>query len=247
VNVLDKLRIAICDENERDAEGYARICRTVCQNGNVPAELKIYTNNFDFMFDLGDDAFSTLLSILIVEPEGGFADSAIIAREKGYDGLILYLSHSTVPERYHQAFDAEAFNFVQKVTDSQTLARFQAVFSKALEAAKQLERQYIVLSCAGEYRQIEIRDIHCFEAAAAAHMIRVEYDGGSFDFPSTLQKLEERLRGRGFVRTHRSYIVAIQAVRRLEPNEVILSGDSKVPVSRSYYAALKSAMDRWEL
>ena len=243
---MEKLRIVLCDANVREMEYYADICRGICAINNIPAELKLYSNSHDLLFDLKDDAFSALVSIVVIDPAGDFAGIPAAMRGDGYDGLIFYLSHSTVPEQYHQAFDADAYNYAQKGGDYNSLLRFQMTFKESLQAARKLERQYIAVSCAGEYRQIEIRDIYYFEAAME-HMIKVEYRGGSFRFPSTLQRLEERLRGRGFVRTHRSYIVAIHAVRRLEPNEVVLSDGSEVPVSRSYYAALKSAMDRWEL
>ena len=242
---MEKLRIAICDENTQEADGYAQICRSICENNNVPIELKCYTNNNSFLFDAKDDAYRALLSILIVEPEGDFAAIPATVRKQGYDGLILYLSHSTAPECYHQAFDVDAFNFVQKDTDHKTLVRFQEVFANALTAARQLERQYIVLSCAGEYRQIEIKDVYYFEAMDK--MVRVEYNGGIFQFVSTLQSLYERLDGRGFVRTHRSYIVAIDAISRLDSDELTLNNGRKIPVSRSYFTAVKSAKDRWQL
>ena len=243
---MEKIRIVICDENKQDAEGYATICRSICERCDIPAEFKLYDNSNDFLFDLEDDTFCALMSLLIVEPEGGFAAIPATARKEGYDGLVLYLSQSSSPERYHQAFDAEAYNYLQKGTDTKTLTRFQMVFEKALQAAKHLERQYIVLSCAGEYKQIEVNDIYYFESAME-HMINVEYQEGSFKFPSTLNSLEERLSERGFVRTHRSYIVSLNAVDHFDFKELTLNNGRKIPVSHTYHAALKSAMAKWQI
>jgi len=242
---MDRIRIALCDANRHEAEGYAKICRSVGENKGISVEIKIYLSNDDLMFDLEDDAFKALFSIMIIDPEGGFAATPAIARQEGFDGLILYLSHSTVPHCYHQAFDAEAYNYVQKGIDPQTLYRFQSVFAKTLGAAKQLDRHYIAVSCAGEYRQINVKDIRYFEAMDK--MVRVEYNNESFQFPSTMQSLEERLDGRGFVRTHRSYIVAIDAIQHLNSDDVTLNNGRRVPVSRSYYSAVKSAKIRWQL
>lgn len=243
---MNKLRIVLCDENPQEVEGYAKICRSICERSGVPMEMKTYTNGDDLLFDMKDDAFLALVNMIIVEPEGCFAAIPVTARKKGYDGLILYLSDSTKPERYHQAFDVDAYNFVQKGTEMKTLARFQAVFEKSINAAKQLERQYIVVSCAGEYKQIEVKEILYFEGSME-HMVRIEYTGGEFYFPSTLQKLEERLRDRGFARTHRSFIVAIDAIRQLDHNEIVMTNGRKIPVGRNYYSSLKSAVERWQL
>ena len=243
---MEKLRIVICDENKQDAEAYATICRSICERCEIPVEMKLYSNSSDLLFDLKDDAFCSLVSILMVEPEGSFAAIPATARKEGYDGLILYLSQSTEHERYLQAFDAEAFNFTRKGTDEKTLTRFQTVFEKAIRAAQTLERQYIVLSCAGEYKQIEVKDIYYFEAAME-HMISVEYRDGSFKFPSTLQGLEERLSGRGFVRTHRSYIVALDAISHLGSDEVTLNNGRRIPISRGYSSSVKAAKNRWQV
>jgi len=246
VTRMDKMRIVICDEAKQEAEGYAKICRSICERCDATVEIKIYDNSSELLFDLKDDAFCALMSILIVEPEGSFAEIPAMARQEGYDGLILYLSHSTLPERYHQAFDTDSYNFVQKGTGIDELARFQTVFEKAVQTAKHLDRQYVVLSCGGEYRQIDIKDIYYFESAAE-HMISVEYRGGDFKFPSTLNNLEERLSDRGFVRTHRSYIVALASIGHFNFKELALNNGRKLPVSRTCYAGLKAAMDKWKI
>ena len=40
------------------------------------------------------------------------------------------------------------------------------------------------------------------------------------------------LAGKGFVRTHAAYIVALRYCRKFEKNDIVLEGDVKVPVSR---------------
>jgi len=234
------------DENTREAEEYASICRNICEKQNVPAEFKIYADSGSLLFDMEDDAFRALVSILIVEPETKLITIADTVRKLGFDGLILYLSYSRLAEHYHQAFDVEAYNYLQKGTDEKSMSRFESVFVSSLNAAQELERQYIVLNCAGEYKQIDIKDIYYFEAAME-HMISIVYRGGDFKFPSTLQNLGEQLGSRGFARSHRSYIVALSAIQTVKSNELILYNGQRIPVSRSYYSNLKSAIDRWAI
>ena len=243
---MDKLRIVICDENKIEAEGYAKICSGICESKSILADLKIYLSNHDLMFDMEDKAFSALVSMLIIEPAGSFEKIAETVRKEGYDGIILYLSHSISMEYYHQAFDVGAYNFIQKGTDKKSLARFQSIFEQTLEAAKRPARHHIVVSAGGEYKQIEIKDIYYFEAAMD-HMINVEFRNGSFKFISTLKSLEERLRNRGFSRSHRSYLISIGAVHKLEYDQVTLTNGKKLPVSRSYYASLKTALEKWNI
>ena len=47
-----------------------------------------------------------------------------------------------------------------------------------------------------------------------------------------MQDFEKELAGKGFVRTHAAYIVALRYCRKFEKNDIVLEGDVKVPVSR---------------
>jgi len=65
----------------------------------------------------------------------------------------------------------------------------------------------------------------------------------------TISSLEAALDPKTFVRIHRSYIVNLERVTRLEPygkdsHIAILSDGSRLPVSRSGYARLKTFLDQ---
>ena len=242
---MEKLRLILCDDNKQEAEYYAGICRAVCDRNTVPAELKIFTNVNDLLFDIEDPTFLSLVGIMIVEPGSSFAATPVMVRANGYDGMILYLSHVLTPEYCMRAFDAGAYNFMQKGTDPSNLSRFESVLELALQATRRLNRQYLLLNCVGEYKQVEVKEIQYFEAIDK--MVVVEYTGGRFQFVSTIQSLEERLRYCGFARVHRSYIVAIDAIHRLAYEEVMLNNGRTIPVGRNYYASVKSVMNRWQL
>ena len=242
---MEKLRIVLCDTNKHELEGHAKICRAICEQRGVPADLRLYSNSSGLLFDMGDDEFSASVNIFIIDPENGFETVSSAVREKGYDGMILYLSHSDSAEHYRQAFDVGAFNFVQKGTDPQILSRFQSVFESAIQAAKQVERQYLAVSYAGEFRRIDVKDIQYFEAAAD-HMINIVHRDGSFKFLSTMQSLEERFSDRGFVRVHRSYLVSVNAVHRVDSDGLTLNNGDRILVSRDRYASLKAAMLCWQ-
>jgi len=240
-----KLRIVLCDANKQELEGYATVCRGICEKNDVSADFTFYSNDNEVMFDMGSCEFSAEVSIFVVDPDNGLSEIPAAIRKLGYDGMILYLSHSKSLEHYRQAFDVGAYNFVEKGTDPVILSRFQSVFESALQNAKQIDRQYMVVSYAGEYKRIEVSEIQYFESAAN-HMINVVYNGGSFKFLSTMQGLEENLRDRGFVRIHRAFLVSVDAIHRVEPDEVTLNNGKRLLVSRDRYPSLKTTMLSWQ-
>ncbi len=243
---MEKLRIVICDENAGDAQGYADICRAICDKDGPPAELKCYTDVGEFLFDMGEDTFTTLVSIMIVDPDSSFAPIPVNFRKAGYDGLILYLTHSKEEKHWLPGYDIGAYNYIFKGNDEKSISRFRTVFKKALDAANRINRQYLVFRSSGVYKQIEIKEVLYFEGIMD-HVVRVEHGSGRFEFRSELKKLEDRLSASGFVRPHQSFLVSIDAISTVTTTELTLNDGRQIPIGRSYYPALKAEIERWKV
>jgi DNA-binding LytR/AlgR family response regulator len=239
---LDILRIVICDTNPAELERCTAVCRAVCERKQLPALFTTFPSSQALLFQMMHPVFSSAVSILVLEPFNGCEVVAEAVRKMGYDGIILYHSWTTEKKYFYQAFDAGAFNYIEKGGQ----VRFETVFEEALKAARELERQYIALRFAGEYRQIDLRDIYYFEASMN-HMVCVWYASGKFLFRSTLSELEQRLSARDFVRVHRSYLVAIDMIHRISFEQVTLINGAAIPVGRSNFSALKEAIDKRSL
>ena len=237
---MDVLRIAICDTNPAELERYTSFCRAICERKQIPAVFTTFPSSEALLFQMLHPVFSAALSILVLEPFNGCEKVAESVRRFGYDGVILYLSRLTEEQYFYQAFNAGAYNYVKKGSHD----RFEAVFESALKAARDLERQYIALRFAEEYRQIDLRDIYFFETHMN-HMVCVWYTGGKFLFRASMSELEGRLSKRSFFRVHHSFLVALGAIWKLSSDQVTLFDGKSIPVSRRRYAALKEALDKW--
>jgi DNA-binding LytR/AlgR family response regulator len=58
----------------------------------------------------------------------------------------------------------------------------------------------------------------------------------------TMKRLEELLPSALFIRTHKSYIVAVQKIKIVKPAELVLADMQTIPVSGSYK---EEVMRRW--
>jgi two-component system LytT family response regulator len=110
-------------------------------------------------------------------------------------------------------------------------------------SAQQKER--IVVKSGTKIIIIPVEDIHYLEAAD--DFVKVHTANGSWLKNRTLSHFEKLLDPQQFVRTHRSYIVNITGITRLEPYEkenylAILRTGQKVPVSKTGYPRLKEAL-----
>ena len=107
------------------------------------------------------------------------------------------------------------------------------------------EQHRVVVRLSGKIRIIPVDDIHYLEAAD--DYVKVHTPEGSFLKNKTMGHFESVLNKDQFVRTHRSYMVNISEITRIDPYEkenhlAILRSGARVPVSKSGYVKLKSVL-----
>jgi len=107
------------------------------------------------------------------------------------------------------------------------------------------ERHRVVVKLSGKIRIIPVEDIHYLEAAD--DYVKIHSREGSFLKNKTMGHFENILNKAHFVRTHRSYILNISEITRIDPYEkdnhlAILKSGARVPVSKSGYSKLKSVL-----
>jgi two-component system LytT family response regulator len=107
------------------------------------------------------------------------------------------------------------------------------------------EQQRVVVRLSGKIRIIPVDDIHFLEAAD--DYVKVHTRDGSFLKNKTMGHFETVLNKDQFVRTHRSYMVNISEITRIDPYEkenhlAILKSGARVPVSKAGYVKLKSVL-----
>lgn len=116
-----------------------------------------------------------------------------------------------------------------------------------LESASQSpsQRQRIVVKNGSKIKIISVHDVQYLEAAD--DYVKIHTQEGYFLKNKTMSHFEQTLDEHQFVRSHRSYIVNVQHITRIDPYEkdnhvAILRSGAKVPVSRSGYGKLKEVL-----
>lgn len=174
------------------------------------------------------------LIFLGIEPGGfdGMAAAAAI-RQKGTDIDIVF--YTKEKSRVFNAFDVDAIHYL--VPGEFSSKRFRNVFEKALARSRRRDKAVIRLSCAGLHKTVPIARIYYFEVTN--RILTVHYEGGVFEFYSTMYKVEEKLKDFDFVRIHRSFLVARGFIADITHSEVTLFNGEKLPVGGRYLANLE--------
>lgn len=165
-----------------------------------------------------------------------FDDHAIRAFEQH---AVDYLLKPISKTRFDQA--------VTKFLDTRGLAADRENTRKLIDDVSQtagkLER--VVVKTGTKIKIIPTASIICLEADD--DYVKIHTDEGSFMKNKTMASFEEQLDPLQFVRVHRSFLVKIDHIIRLEPHEkdshiAVLSDGKKVSVSKNGYARLKQLL-----
>ena len=139
-------------------------------------------------------------------------------------------------DRFSKAID----KWLNQQTTTQQKSATEALLQSAAHSPSQSER--IVVKTAGRIKIIPLHDIQYLEAAD--DYVKILTAEGNYLKKKTMSYFEEVLDPKQFVRTHRSYIVNIQQITRIDAYEkenqvAILTSGAKIPVSKSGYTKLK--------
>jgi two-component system LytT family response regulator len=156
-----------------------------------------------------------------------------------------------------KAFEVRALDYLLKPFSRERLA--QALANVAARSAPEQELQAVAQEAArrhGPLERILVRDgarVHVVPAAsidwieAQDDYVQISAGGRTHLKNGRMAELEEGLDAGAFLRVHRSYIVNVAAIERIEaPTKdswcAVLKDGKRVPVSRSGYAKLREAM-----
>jgi two-component system LytT family response regulator len=112
-------------------------------------------------------------------------------------------------------------------------------------AATPVQSNRVVIKLNGKIKIIPVEDIHYLEAAD--DYVKIVTQEGSFLKNKTMSFFETMLDPQQFTRVHRSYILNVNQVTRIDPYEkenhlAILRSGARVLVSKTGYPRLKAAL-----
>ena len=144
-------------------------------------------------------------------------------------------------------FNQERFDkAIQKWSDQnnkQTEKNTQDLLETASQSPAQSQR--IVVKSGSKIKIIPVYDVLYLEAAD--DYVKIHTKEGYFLKNKTMGHFEQVLDAQQFVRSHRSYIINVQQITRIDPYEkdnhvAVLKAGTQIPVSRSGYGKLKEVL-----
>jgi len=210
-----------------------------------------------------NDGFEGIKAIMQHQPDLIFLDIQM-PKINGFEMLELIeqppaVIFTTAFDEYAiKAFDSHAIDYLLKPFIKE---RFDKALQKWLDqknvhydnpqllttaAQSPQQSQRIVVKTGGKIQIIPVHDIDYLEAAD--DYVKIFSKKGMYLKNKTMNYFEQVLSAQQFVRTHRSFMINVLMISRIDPYEkdnhiVVLQSGVQIPVSKSGYSKLKGILD----
>ena len=227
------MKIAICDDN----------MEYVSQIQEYLKELDINKLNTD-VYQSGEDLAEayresgSLYDAIFLDMEMGRLngiETANFIRKRDNDVIIVFITnHSQYMEK---CFECSPFDFLLKPVK---FDRFKEIFDKILIKVSEEPKFFVFSDTKGTVR-IPCRDVVYFEVQKH-NLIIYKNDGTSHKIRRTITDLIKDVDPSKFVRIHRSYIINLSYVYKIDESSIELQNtDNYIPLSSTYKSDLQDA------
>ncbi len=233
------LRIAVCDDEKFLAEGNKAVLETALAELCVTAEIAVYTDSRNLLYDITEDDFhyDLLLSDIEMPVISGMELAEKIKPFLPDIRIIFITSHI---EYAIDAFELSIFRYVPKSDIEKRLptAIKDAVSLINLEADKSY-----TIKAKGRFEKIPFRDILYIERDGKNAAINTS-DGVS-KVRKSLQAVFDELDSEEFIFIDRGYIVNLIHIMQIKNSTAVLKNGTVLPISRSHLQTVKEQINNY--
>lgn len=180
------------------------------------------------------------LSCIDVVAERGIEAAEEVRKENNRAHLIVIADLSLSPVQYLKPSIMASSLLLRPITPELVQKNLHEVISRLSNHYDESHKfEYFIIRTQGKSEYVNYDKIYYFEAREKH--VYVVTKRNEFGFYSTLDKIEKSL-PKNFARCHRSFIVNMDKIERIEfsQNDIFLQDDVCVPVSRSYKNIIRS-------
>lgn len=160
-------------------------------------------------------------------------EAARCLRQKGYRAMIVF---TTNHEQFvYEGYEVEAFRYLRKPVKRQEI---QACIERM---EKDMDSSALIFSFNRKKYCIPYRDI--LYISSCGHYLTVHTREREYEWKYLLKELQPKLPGQ-FVRCHRSFVVNMDYMRKLDGKRIFLNNGEEIDVAAGYLDDVRKAFSR---
>ena len=222
------MRIALVDDEQdmrRQLSGY--VARYAKENG---VELETV------QFPSGDailTGYEPVYDVIIFDVDMPGINGMDAARQvRAVDENVVILFVTNIAQYAINGYEVEAVDYIIKPIG---YFDFALKFQRALRRVQKNQGQQMVLDSDAGMVRVDVSDILYVEVLA--HYLIYHTETQDYRVRGSMKEHEEALRGYGFCRAHKSYLVNLRRIENIK-GSVVLIGSTELPLGRAYKESL---------
>lgn len=220
------IRIAVCDDLPDVITQVNEYLSEYQQQNNREFDVKSFSNAEDLWEHLKSNHCDLIiLDIELVNMNG--VELGHLIREKLNDHAVNIIYISAMDTYDRQLFEVQPINFLPKPIKKDKL---YTTIDLALQLIDDRNHIFVFKDKDGLHR-IRIKDIIYFESFA--HNFLLVTVNERYEFRAKMSDILRELSDYGFIQVHRSYIVNYDQIKAIKYEEIIMSDESSLPISRN--------------
>lgn len=234
------LNIAIVEDESAHAALLVRYIGEWSANNHIRCRFREFPNAESFLFEWEENRVWDALFLDIQMP--GIDGVELARRIREQDGRVAIVFTTGITDYLQEGYEVAALHYLVKPLDKQKVA---VCMERILDGREQAgDGQICLVETEGVAMRIRAKDIAYIEAFF--HETEMHVKEAVYRVREGIGVWKERLSGGGFfVLCHRSYLVNLLHVVRIDKTEVILDSGERIPLSRRSRGAVNEAFIRF--
>lgn len=230
------IRIGICDDDRMQREVMKKMCDKFFENIAMEFEAVLFSS--------GEEVVSysqehLLLLFLDIEMEGmdGISSMKHIEKMENVWRIVFVSGHE---EAVFDTFGIKTLGFIRKPVEFCECEKWLKIALKEFQA-----NRTIIFETQEGKKLVALDQILFLEAQG--NYVSVYKENENFLVNGNLKKWENELMDSSIIRVHKSYLVNLAYLERLEPKILLTKGEVEIPLGRQYKKMAKQSYESYIL
>lgn len=227
------LRFSICDSNKENLETLYTMLFDALTANKTPFLITKYDNYKEALNHCDNHV---AYDIIFIAVDGEDSEGMKLARYiRTYDSHCKIVITSAAKDYAYASYGIRAFNYILQPYNAQEV---KALADELCHIFQKIDARYITLNSKFGYYRIKHKDIVYVESLKRQVFFHCK-DGSVISINDKLDNIEKQLDDRRFLRCHKSYLVSMNYINKLENRHFTLISNITIPIPKESLNSIK--------
>lgn len=229
------IKVALCDDETKILEDLSLKIATAFKNAKAEIDLLKTDNPLELLDCLKSETVDVLFLDIDMPKISGMDIAEALLNSEKKTLLVFVTSHDAL---VYKSFKYHPFGFIRKAYFDEEIS---AVVNSAVDEIRKRDDTFSFKTNDGFYI-IRLMDILYFESES--NYVNVHTADKIYKFRGTLSSVERELTPKGFIRTHKGFLVNQKHIFSVKSEDIVLTDREVLPIGRTNRESVKALIAR---